>query len=458
MGEADYQTSLKNALDARRDWLEKTQMSRLKEEFRTFHTAFASLYTMFIKKGLIHEDPYKHEAKIGEIEVPETGGFSDAERTEQLSIRFSNFDNQLDFLVNFYQFSVDFLTLEKIKRILGLVKYIDWIRFTTDSQSPNTKAAVELSAQSKIGADPLTLSVIGESLGDLYKSSGNILKLLKELTDFNREAYKFELRTAAAGMSPGEASVPQIKKKYAAFMPGKPFYPDLAEELIREDYSKDGPALREKILKQLAIPEAKPKTVKVTVSFKTILVEGLQAIGSVASALNEIAAKIDENELLLENRQLGFWEKLHRVIQKMMNKEPEPIIYEVEYLDTAKGVPIREKIDFFNFRNDMTRKIRTLAALGARAASKTDLEETQLLGQLEKSIREVQTLHKLLSALDEYFKTGVSQEDRDKVKGIRPELATVKNAIIKANQKRHEYSAQKEEEAQLSRLGIKSGA
>jgi hypothetical protein len=34
----------------------------------------------------------------------------------------------------------------------------------------------------------------------------------------------------------------------------------------------------------------------------------------------------------------------------------------------------------------------------------------------------------------------------------------MKNAIINANHKRHEYSAQKEEEEQFKRLGIDSGA
>jgi len=64
-------------------------------------------------------------------------------------------------------------------------------------------------------------------------------------------------------------------------------------------------------------------------------------------------------------------------------------------------------------------------------------------------------MHKTLSALDEFFKAEVNKEDRDKVRGIKPELATIKNAIVRANSKRHDYSAQKEEEEQLRRLGVK---
>jgi hypothetical protein len=63
-------------------------------------------------------------------------------------------------------------------------------------------------------------------------------------------------------------------------------------------------------------------------------------------------------------------------------------------------------------------------------------------------------MHKILGALDDFFKLEAGKEDRDKIKGIKPELATMKNAIVKANQRRYEFSAQKEEEEQMKKLGI----
>jgi hypothetical protein len=77
---------------------------------------------------------------------------------------------------------------------------------------------------------------------------------------------------------------------------------------------------------------------------------------------------------------------------------------------------------------------------------------------LSKNIEELQSLHKTLSALDVFFKSEASREDREKVKGIKPELTAIKNGIVKANQKRHEYIAQKEEQEQMKRLGIKDEA
>jgi hypothetical protein len=61
-----------------------------------------------------------------------------------------------------------------------------------------------------------------------------------------------------------------------------------------------------------------------------------------------------------------------------------------------------------------------------------------------------------LDSLDNFFKVNTVKEDRDKIKGIKPELSALKNTFVKANQFLYEYSAQKEEEEQMKRLGLNS--
>jgi hypothetical protein len=460
---SEYHQKLTEALRERRQWLEKSELPKLKEELRAFHTAFYSLYSLFLKRRIIDEDPYKQDVRVADIEVPDTSPFPETEKVARLSIRLAQYDNQLDFLVNFYQISFDTLTIEKIKRILALVKYIDWSHLLIDSNvTANTKAVIDMIAQAKQGADPLSINIINEALNNLHRTTGTILGCLKEAADYNREACKMEIREkVTGGMQPADAAqIAQVRKKFGAAMPGRPFYPDLAEEVIREDYSKDGEKLRELVLKKLAAPDTKEKITKPQVSFKSILIEGLFAIGGAGAILAEIAPKMAENTGVLENRRKSLWEKIRNVIQQMLNKEPEPAIYEVEYVDAVQGIKVREKVNFGNLKNNMDHKIRTLQNISSRGVSLSKLEgmeETQLLGILERNIRDVQSLHKTLSALDEFFKAAVDKEDRDKVKGIKPELASMKNAIIRANHKRYEYSAQKEEEEQFKRLGIGSG-
>jgi hypothetical protein len=231
------------------------------------------------------------------------------------------------------------------------------------------------------------------------------------------------------------------------------------EEVIKEDYSNEGPALREEVLKKLKVADNKPKAVKAPVSFKGILVEGIIALGSTATTFTDIIAKFDDNQTVLENEKKGFIQKLKKLMQQVFNKEPDPVIYDVEYMDPVKGVNVREKINFNSLRSDLDRKIRTLtpmASKGGTAAKLESMQEEQLVGFLERNIRDIQSIHKTLNAMDDFFKTEVAKEERDKIKGIKPELGTIKNAILRANSKRHEYSAQKEEEEQLKRLGVSS--
>jgi hypothetical protein len=456
--EGDYLKTLDQALKERAEWLEKSELPKLKDELRMYHTGFASLYNLYLKKGLIHEDPYKQEAKIAEIEVPSAANFSDAERLEQLTQRLANYDNQLDFLVNFYPFNPDYLNLDRIKRILGLVRYIDWVNLSPDSQNPMTRAVAEMTNQIKMGAEHLTMSLISESLVHLSKSFTPVMGYLKTLTEYQRELYKLELRDVTGGMSKSDAANPaQIKKAFLQAKSGTPFYPDLAEEVIKEDTSPEGPTLREDVLKKLQVADNKPKAAKVQISFKSILIEGIQTLGGTAQTFTDIAGKLDENEVVLENKKKGFFQKLKKLLQQMLNKEPEPVIYDVEYMDPVKAVNVREKVNFSSFRGDLDRKIRTLTPMASRGGATSKLEamqEEQLIGFLERNVREIQSIHKTLTALDEFFKAEVDKEDRDKIKGIKPELGTIKNAILRANSKRHEYSAQKEEEEQLKRLGV----
>ena len=455
--QVNYTETIKQALNYKRDWFERDELIKLKEEMRTFQSSFASLYNIYLKKKLIDEDPYKQETKISEIEVPDTGVLIETKRIEQLSIRLSNFDSQLDFLVNFYQLHIDFLNLERIKRIVGLIRYIDWLSLTPDNQSSMTKAVAEITNQSKVGVDGITLSIIGESLTRLGKTTTQIMNQLKDLNTFYRESYKLEIREKiTAGMSAGDATPESIKKKMPSAMPGTPFYKELVEEVIKEDYTKGGADLKDVILKTLKVPEEKPKAVKPPVNFKNILLDGIQVIGGAGATLTEIVGKFQENQTVMESRKKGFLYAIKELIRQITNAEPEEVVYNVEYLDPTKGLPVKERVNFHSFLEEVGKKTRILNSFvrGPAYQKLSAMTEEQIISYLEKNIKDVQTYHRTLSALDDFFKGNVVPEDRDKIKGIKPELSTIKNSIVKANQMRHEYSAQKEEEEQLKRLGV----
>ncbi|WP_304223414.1 hypothetical protein [Gracilinema caldarium] len=462
-----FQNDLAEALEKRKLWMDRNLLPQLKNEFNLFKAAFGSLYQLLLRKGLVQEDPYKNDIKIGELEIPSEAPFTESERMEQMSIRLSNFDSQLDFLITFYQFSVDFLTLERIKRVAGLVKYFNWLQFTVNSQHINTRALAEIVNMAKGGNDQLGTGLIVDSLQRLEASTKTIVKILKDITDFHRQNYKLEARLRffdaleldrnTVFMKKDE-TLQLVKRKFAESMSDRPFYPELFEELLKENYSAEGEGLKNDLIKRLSIPEETQTKKTAVVSFRPVLVDALKGLGNLSYILTDTINKLDDNKLLLDSEQNGFWQKVRQIILKMLNKDLEEVFYDIEYLDPVLGTTKSEKLNFGEFRLELDKKSRYFASLSSRSSSvMTKMEnasEEQLLSILSKNIEELQRFHRVLSALDEFFKTEISKENREKVRGIKPEISAIKNAIVKANQKRHEYIAQKEEQEQLKKLGI----
>jgi hypothetical protein len=461
-----YQEQLVEGLEARSVWLEKTQLDKLKDEFRSYHSAFAIIYDILLKKGSIQPDPYKHEAKMGEIQIPSSEEVAENEKINEISIRLSNFDNQLDFLVNFYSFNIDFLTLERIKRISSLVKYINWSSQTNSSVNVNTRIVIGLLNEIKTSADTMSISMISESQVRLIKSSSAIMQILKTVMEFQREWYKKEIfvkivNNLSLNFDNAYARrndiINQIKKNFHGAMPGVPFYPDLVEELVKELDTRDGPPLRAAVLKALSVPEKKTDKKKEPVAYKPFLIDGLRALGGSAVSLSEILQKFNDNNDAFANVKKTFGQRIREIIREMLNKEPEPVLYDIQYVDTARGTTVKDKVDFIQLQQDMERRIRVMTSFstkGATTAKLDSLEETQLLDHLNRNLKDLQTIHKTLTALDDCFKLTAVPEIKDKIKGVKPELSAIKNVIIAANQKRYEYSSLKEEEEQLKKIGI----
>jgi hypothetical protein len=64
-------------------------------------------------------------------------------------------------------------------------------------------------------------------------------------------------------------------------------------------------------------------------------------------------------------------------------------------------------------------------------------------------------VYRRLQGLDTFFKNAVEREQKAELKGIKIELTSINNSMVRANQKKHEYIARKDEFEQMKRLGIK---
>jgi hypothetical protein len=463
-----FSQRLEACLDARRDKLDRAEMVKLRDSMKLFQAAFQGLKAVLFKKGVLHDDPYQYDLKISEVTTPPEGPFSESEKVDQISLRVSQFEAYLEFLNNYYQFTCDFLTMGRIKRVLSLVKYFNFQQFTETSTQTNTRALAEIAGLVKKGTDQLSSGLIAESVSQLERATRDALAALKELAAYHRERYKIELRQLVlvsirldADLAVGrrDEAMRLIKRKFAEVAGELPFYPELVEEVLNEDWSSDGPALREELLKRFAVAEEKKAVEAKEKSYRGTLMDGSRALAGASWSIDAAAAKLGEDAALLSSLDQGLGARLRRMIKKIFSPGEGGLEYEVVFVDQLSGKRTVEKIDFKSFVEEAGKKSRLLASLNQRAGASIkrleSMTEEQVYQFLQRNIEETQRILRTFGALEEYFKANLPAELRPRMKSARAEGTTIKGAIIKANQKKHEYVSQREEAEQMKRLGIK---
>jgi hypothetical protein len=466
MEENTVNAQLESTLARFRENLDGIALPKLKEDFRIIHSAFKTVHSILLKKGFIHEDPYKSEIKLSEITLPETRNFSDGEKIDAMSIRLSSYEVQLDFLLNYYQFSIEFLDMARIRLVAGLLRYISWDQLGPTAQDPVTKALSELIGKVKIGADPLSVGLMNDSLEQIQKSVPACVKPLKDITDYSRELYKMQIRARvfpSLAIKPGspagkEDLLKQIKKIFPSAMPNKPFYPELAGEAIDEDYGPNRDKLKAAIIQRFTIQEAEQKIVQQQVSFSKMILDAISALAPAARYLEDAARKLVENNTVLQNRKQGFLEKFKNWIIQLSNKQKESSVYEIEYFDVGNPAAKHEKVQFDSFITEVQKRVRTLNGVsikdGPMYKRMEKAGEETLFTFLEKQIGDLNIIYRRLQGLDTFFKGEVSREQRTNIKGIKIELTAIKNSIAQALHRKREYVARKEEHEQMKKLGI----
>ncbi len=117
-------------------------------------------------------------------------------------------------------------------------------------------------------------------------------------------------------------------------------------------------------------------------------------------------------------------------------------VYKVQYAEPGVPAPRTESIDFPPFAVEVQKKSSLLASLapGTGPAFKrlAATSESQLAGFVDKQLNELLLIHRRLGSLNTVLQARVTQEKKT-ARGIKIELLTIKNAIVKANQRRHEY-------------------
>ncbi|MDR2897903.1 MAG: hypothetical protein LBU99_03740 [Spirochaetaceae bacterium] len=468
MDDKEFSAALLQAAEERKSWYDTSELPKLRDDYKGFQDSVSRILNIFLKKKLIDEDPYKHEKKISDIQIPSDEIYAENDRTVVIGTRLSDYELSLDFLYSYYKFSVDGLPLERIKRLIALNNSFNWNNVSVTSDKPNTRGLAEILQSVLQGNDALSVSMINDSLSRIRKSLESITEILKRLTDFQKECYKIEIRNkvlsvpafdrAKAAESPA-AAMQQIRKILPTAMGKKSFYPELIEELIQEEFGVNKDALRTKLIEKIAVSDGKKEEKEQQIDLKELLLDGVRTIASTAPQYEQILPKLEENKNVINSQHNGFMHRLKMLLRKAFNIEEKELEYTIMVTDPITQLQKNKSVNYSELVSGLTKRVRVYNAVSIKKSQGYQKLEAQteayVLDFLIKQQSENQGLLTTLNALDDFFKTSALPGNRSRIKGLKVELGAIKSALVKANQYRAEYLSTKEEQEQLARMGLK---
>ncbi len=467
---ADFIEKLKIAIKTRSDWLNAEMLPKMLDQYRLLHTCVHNIYDTLLKRSLIIPDPYKLETKITDIILPDDSHFSDNDRAMIMGSRFSIYESMLDYVCTYVKFSTDFITIPYIKKLLDLNNVFQWNAMSTNSSRTNTRGLALLIQEAKQSSQQITASLLNDSIQKSADAIKEINDILKELMVFQKEAYKIRIRldvTEHPKFDKQKAyrsqsdEISEIKKNIPSIMGKFPYYTELIQEIVSEDLSQNANQIREQTLAKLAVKTKAEKTKKVSVDYKVYLLDCLHTIASLGELYTSIAEKLQFNVNVLENQKNSFFTRLRKAFRNAFKLKDPPLIYDFIIVDPKKDTKSHRNVDISIFISAIAKKASFYTPLANTKSPEfikiKGYPEQNILDYLNKTIAENQEILTLLSAADEYFKKNVSTFERYKIKGLKMDLISVKNIIVKAVQKRSEYATCIEEQEQMKKLGIDNG-
>lgn len=458
-------SELTSAIENKKEELNNKILLKLQENYNIQSSAVQSVRSILLEKRLIHNDPYKYDSKMTEIEIPSRDEFTDSEKASILGSRLAQYGMMLNFLITSYRFNSDFLNPKRIPKLMELNNTFLWTNFTNTSNHINTKRLADIVQTVFTSSDKLGAGLIRDSLTHLAKAANEINNQLKELSFFHKEAYKLLIRKEILPevsikqedlSNPGKI-LKDIKKVFVSKSKKIPFYNDLIIETLKEDYTDNGQSLREENLRKLFSSKKEDSKNIETENHRKTLISGFKFIGSTTPHLKAAFEKIGYNQDLIYRSNIGFFSKLLKLMRQAFNmQEPEreiTIITEDPVTHNKK----KHVINYNQFEKEINTKIKVFSGLSFDESvikqKLKNFEDDVLLNYLTRYISDCNIFLKQLAGLDEFYKS-VKPELRGKVRGIKIEITTITNAVLKANQCRAEFGAFLEESEQMKKLGI----
>lgn len=469
MPDTEFSKKFIVAVDERTVYYNSEVLPQLLEKYRQIHTCVQNIIDFLIQKSIIKPDPYKLEKNISGVELISNEQYQDSERALVIGTRLSDYEGILDFICNYYKFSIENTGFASIKKFVEFNKTFDWHSFSVTNTSPNTRGLATLFAEAKQGSTALSATAISDNIVKCDNTTKEINLILKDLSDFQKEVYKAFVRknvfeSPKFNAEKANESIPseiaEIKKTFPTLEKKQPYYTALIEEIAKEDLSPQKEKLQTELLSKLEMKQEKKEVKTKQIDTKEILMSAVHALSGLGPQLQTVMDKITENKIVLQTEHQSFFDKLIQKLRKLFNLAEPQIIYNVSITDSTTGTVTREKININDFLDDLSKRISMYNSFSLKTLPSYQKIESnppdKILEFLNKQVADAQRLLVQIAALDTYFKDVAEPDSKKLIRGMKMELTTMKNTLINTKQHRGDYILLVEEQAQMKKLGIEN--
>ena len=109
---------LESSILKKKEWFDSSQLPAVIEQYRLMLVCVKTINENLVKRSIVTPDPYKWDKRISEVVVPPADSFNEQDFSQVLGERLSTYETMLDFVCNYYRFSIESLPVQKVKLLV----------------------------------------------------------------------------------------------------------------------------------------------------------------------------------------------------------------------------------------------------------------------------------------------------------------------------------------------------
>ena len=192
------------------------------------------------------------------------------------------------------------------------------------------------------------------------------------------------------------------------------------------------------MLKILEVRKAPSGNKPKVVDPRQVLLDAVRLLVGSGPNLERAAKTLESNMSQVRQHDQPALARLLRWFERVSRRKPDPVVFGVSYFDSASGTNKSEQVDHTRVIAVARARIALFSGLrdgeGSQFQRLSQGPENQVYDLINKTLKELQVLHRRVSGLNEAIVESAPASMRADLQGVKLDMEALKNAIVRANQ------------------------